>query len=276
MAATDYRGQGLSEPAARTAPPPLPESPLRRIRGRGRFTGRRRAARPGVRRRRRVHRPRQLRHEHRRRGEVRLHAGLGDRRREPDGDARPVPVGQDGHRDRPQPAGAVPRALQEAGHARAVAAGGGDRDRDRPGGVRRRRDRAQPALRRAAVRRRPDHRGGRVRDPRPAVARLPALRARDRRLPDDRLRRLPLRPAAGRRRPRRVRRRPDPAVRRHRQRAAGGRHPRRDRDAARGLPALGADVEPHRHDGARPRSASCCASSAWTSRSRWASPGSST
>ena len=40
MAATDYRGQGLSEPAARTAPPPLPESPLRRIRGRGRFAGR--------------------------------------------------------------------------------------------------------------------------------------------------------------------------------------------------------------------------------------------
>ncbi len=39
MAATDYRGQGLSEPAARTPPPPLPESPLRRIRGRGRVTG---------------------------------------------------------------------------------------------------------------------------------------------------------------------------------------------------------------------------------------------
>jgi len=39
VAATDYRGQGLSEPAAPTAPPPLPESPLRRIRGRGRVTG---------------------------------------------------------------------------------------------------------------------------------------------------------------------------------------------------------------------------------------------
>ena len=37
---------------------------------------------------------------------------------------------------------------------------------------------------------------------------------------------------------------PDPALRRHRQRAAGRRHPRRDRDAARRLPALGADVEP--------------------------------
>jgi manganese transport protein len=39
VAATDYRGQGLSEPAARSAPPPPPESPLRRIRGRGRVTG---------------------------------------------------------------------------------------------------------------------------------------------------------------------------------------------------------------------------------------------
>ena len=50
--------------------------------------------------------------------------------------------------------GAVPRALQEARHVRAVAAGRGDRDRDRPRGVRRRGDRAQPALRRPAVRRR--------------------------------------------------------------------------------------------------------------------------
>ncbi len=39
MAATEYRGQGLSEPATRTAPPPPAESPLRRIRGRGRVTG---------------------------------------------------------------------------------------------------------------------------------------------------------------------------------------------------------------------------------------------
>ena len=57
----------------------------------------------------------------------------------------------------------------------------------------------------------------------------------------DRLHRLHVRPAAGRRRPGRVRAGPDPALRRHRQRAAGRRHPRRDRDAARRLPALGAD-----------------------------------
>ena len=59
---------------------------------------------------------------------------------------------------------------------------------------------------------RPDDRGRRVRDPRAADARLPPLRARDRRLPGDRLPRLHVRPAAGRRRPGRVRRRADPAA----------------------------------------------------------------
>ena len=44
----------------------------------------------------------------------------------------------------------------------------------------------------------------------------------------------------------RVRRRPDPALRRHRQRPARRRHPRRDRHAARRLPALGADRAPDR------------------------------
>jgi manganese transport protein len=40
VAATDYRGQGLSEPAARIAPPPpSTESPLRRMRARGRIAG---------------------------------------------------------------------------------------------------------------------------------------------------------------------------------------------------------------------------------------------
>ena len=62
----------------------------------------------------------------------------------------------------------------------------------------------------------------------------------------------------------------------HRQRPARGRDPRRDRDAARRLPALGA----HERAGSRPRaptrSASCCASSASTCWPRWASPGSST
>ena len=77
--------------------------------------------------------------------------------------------------------GAVPRALPAPGHFGPVGAGGGDRDRDRPRRVRRRGDRAQPAVRRAAVRRRPDHRRRRVRDPRAADARLPPLRAGDRR-----------------------------------------------------------------------------------------------
>ena len=49
---------------------------------------------------RRLHRPGQLRHQHRRRRQVRLPAAVGDRRREPDGDARAVPVGQDRHRHR--------------------------------------------------------------------------------------------------------------------------------------------------------------------------------
>src|SRR4051794_33055344 len=38
----------------------------------------------------RLYGPRQLRHEHRRRGAVRLYAPLGDRREQPDGDAHPI------------------------------------------------------------------------------------------------------------------------------------------------------------------------------------------
>ena len=56
------------------------------------------AARPGVRGLHRLRRPRQLRHEHLRRRQVRLHAAVGDRRREPDGDADPEPHGQGRHR----------------------------------------------------------------------------------------------------------------------------------------------------------------------------------
>ena len=90
-----------------------------------------------------------------------------------------------------------------------------------------------------------------------------ALRARDRRPARDRLPRLPLRPrcrsastarafAGGL----------VPQLRRHRQRPARRRHPRRDGDAARRLPALRA----HAARGSRRRTttsgASCCASSA--------------
>ena len=78
-----------------------------------------RAARPGLRRRGRLRRPGQLRHQHRRRRQVRLPAAVGDPRREPDGDADPVPVGQGRHRHRPQPARAVPRALPAPGLDRA-------------------------------------------------------------------------------------------------------------------------------------------------------------
>ncbi len=74
----------------------------------------------------------------------------------------------------------------------------------------------------------------------------------------------------------RARGRPDPRLRRHRQHPAGRRHPRRDGDAARRLPALGAHQRPHPDGVRRRRSASCCASSASTWRSRWASPASST
>ena len=72
-----------------------------------------------------------------------------------------------------------------------------------------------------------------------------------------RLPRLHVRPAAGRRRHERLRGRPRPALRRHRQHPARRRHPRRDRDAARRLPALGADEPPDRARRTRPRSARC-------------------
>ena len=106
-------------------------------------------------------------------------------------------------------------------------------------------DRAQPAVRRPRVRGRPDHRGRGVRDPRAPAARLPALRAGDRGLPRDRLPRLPLRPVAGVGRHRRAARRVRPRLRGQRQRDARGRHPRRHRDAARGLPARRARAGPH-------------------------------
>ena len=80
-----------------------------------------------------------------------------------------------------QPSRALPRALPAARVLRALDPGRADRDGHRPRGVRRRRDRAQPALRRAAVRRRPDHRRRRLRDPRAPDARPPPLRDHDHR-----------------------------------------------------------------------------------------------
>ena len=155
-----------------------------------------------------------------------------------------------------------------------LGAGRGDRDRDRPRGVRRRRDRAQPALRRPAVRRRPDDRGRRLRDPRAADARAPQVRAGDHRLP----------------------RRSSSSAScttccrsaSTRARSPRGLIPHFDGtdSVLLAVGILGATVMPHvvyLHSALtstriKPRehrraAASCCASSASTSRSRWASPG---
>ena len=85
-----------------------------------------------------------------------------------------------------------------------------------------------------------------VRDPRPAALRLPAARGddrgdgrRDRRLLRDRA--LLREPAAPGRRPKHA---VVPQFAGTESRAARGRDPRRDRDAARDLPALGADAGP--------------------------------
>ena len=76
-------------------------------------------------------------------------------------------------------------------------------------------------------------------------------------------------PDASRRR-RRLRAR----LRGHRERPARHGHPRRHRDAARDLPALGADAGPDQARATTPSGASCCASSASTWASPWGSPAS--
>ena len=90
--------------------------------------------RPGLRRRRRLRRPRQLRHQHRRRRQVRLPAALGGAGRQPDRDAGPDPVGEAGDRHRQEPRRALPRALLAPHLGRALAAGrgGGDGDSTSP------------------------------------------------------------------------------------------------------------------------------------------------
>ena len=65
---------------------------------------------------------------------------------------------------------------------------------------------------------------------------------------------------------------PGPALRRHRQPAAGHRHPRRHRDAARDLPALGADPEPDLGRARWPSAATCSATSRSTCWSGWGWP----
>ena len=117
---------------------------------------------------------------------------------EPDGDADPVPLGQARDRHRPQLPRGRARALPARVHLGHVDPGRDHGDVDRHRRVPRRRDRPEPAVRRAAAPRRTDHRRDRVRDPRAADPRLPPLRARDQRAARHHLRRLPLRDAADR------------------------------------------------------------------------------
>ena len=63
---------------------------------------------------------------------------------------------------------------------------------------------------------------------------------------------------------RRDRRRLHPGLPGHRLAAAGDRHPRRDRDAARDLPAFGAHPAPGLDAATRASAAGCCASSGST------------
>ena len=163
---------------------------------------------------------------------------MGHRGSQPDGRPHPVPHLQGGPGHRPQPARAVPGALRVPGQPGPVGTGGGRRDGDRPGRVRGRRDRPQPRLRHPALRGRPDHGRGRLRGPGAAAAGVPPLRACRHRparagrpgfpLPVLRGRRPELPPGRGG---------PGAAPERRHGRP-GGRHHRRDRDAARGLPAL--------------------------------------
>ena len=146
----------------------------------------------------RVRRPRQLRDQRAGRRRVRLPAAVGRAGGEPGRDGDPVPVGQDRDRHRPQLPRGRPRALPARVHLGNVGASRDHGDVDRHRRVPRRCDRPEPAVRRAAVRRRADDRRDRVRDPRAPGAGLPQVRARDQRPARDHLRRLPLRDAADR------------------------------------------------------------------------------
>ena len=163
--------------------------------------------------------------------------------REPDRDGGPDAVGEARDRDRQEPARALPREVLPAQLDRPLDPGRGGRDGDRHRRGRRRRARAQPAVRDPAVPGGADRRRRRVRDPRAPAAGLPPARGRDRGP-----RRASCSSRSGSRsstpKPNaRRRRRPPvhPGLRRHREHPARHRHPRRDGDAARRLPALGAD-----------------------------------
>ena len=178
--------------------------------------------------------------------EVRLSAALGRRRREPDGDGDPDAVGEARDRHRQEPARGLPGELLAPVVGAALDPGRGDRDGHRPGGVPRRRDRLQPADRDEPLRLLHHHGGRRVHAALAPALRLPALRGGDRDVP--RLDR-PLLPDRDLLRASgcvRGGERPGAVVQRVGVGAARGRDPRRDRDAARDLPALGADPGPDR------------------------------
>ena len=225
---------------------------LQQVQARGRIRAAAGAAGPGVRGLGRLRRPGELRHQLRRRRRAWLRAGVGHRDGQPDGRPGAVPHLQGRAVHRPQPARTVPGPVRPPGQRDALAAGRDHRDGHRPRRVRRRRGRDQPALRRPAARGRPDHRGRRLRHPGPGTARLPALRAGDHRPAGAGRGRLRV-PVLRRRRPavRAARRRPGAAPGRRRHPRPDRRHHRRDRHAARGLPALSAAHQP----GARSRAA---------------------
>ena len=214
--------------------------------------------RPGLRRRRRLHRPRQLRDQHRRRRQVRLPAALGDPLGEPDRDGRPDPVGEAGDRDRQEPGRGLPGGLLAPDLDRALDPGRGGRDGHRRRRGRRRRPRPEPALRHSPLSSRGARRRRRLRDPRPPADGLPpaggrdhgARRRRRRRLRDRALLREARRGRSGQA-PVRAR------LRRHREHPARDRDHRRDGDAARRLPALGADPAADRRPRRARKSGSC-------------------
>lgn len=157
-----------------------------------------RHVRTGVHRLRGVRRPGELRDQHVRRRPLRVPAAVGHRRRQRPGDVRPGPVRQARHRHRAYPARAVPRPPAAPADLDAVGPGRAGGRRHRPGRVRRRGDRAQPAVRCRPAARGGDHRGRLVRAADAGAPRTPRVRGGDRGHAGDRPGRVPVPGAAGR------------------------------------------------------------------------------
>ena len=197
----------------------------------------------------RVHRlygPRQFRHQHPGRRQIRLRPLVGGAAGQSDRHAVPGAVGQARHRHRAQSRRDVPRAFPPARGLRHV---GGERDRrhgDRPGGIFGRRGRAVAVVPHAAARRHDRHGHRHLRHPDGGEPRLPPgridhrqLRGDHRALLPDRDIHRPCRLGRGLARHREAR------DRRCRRAAARGRHHRRHGHAARGLSAFRPDAGAH-------------------------------